>query len=97
MDVIGAKKASFLHYRLSSTAHIPDSVLSLMRKGFRQTLPDQKDIQGKSLLRKSHKVLVLKLGRPSKKTPCRKNLREWVLEVREVKSEMKIWFTHFEK
>ena len=23
-------------------------------------------------------------------------LREWVLEVREVKSEMKIWFTHFE-
>ena len=24
-------------------------------------------------------------------------LREWVLEVREVKSEMKIWFTHFEK
>ena len=24
-------------------------------------------------------------------------LREWILEVREVKSEMKIWFTHFEK
>ena len=23
-------------------------------------------------------------------------LREWILEVREVKSEMKIWFTHFE-
>ena len=24
-------------------------------------------------------------------------LREWILEVREVKSEMEIWFTHFEK
>ena len=24
-------------------------------------------------------------------------LREWILKVREVKSEMKIWFTHFEK
>ena len=24
-------------------------------------------------------------------------LREWILEVREVKNEMKIWFTHFEK
>ena len=23
-------------------------------------------------------------------------LREWILEVREVKSEMEIWFTHFE-
>ena len=24
-------------------------------------------------------------------------LREWILQVREVKSKMKIWFTHFEK
>ena len=24
-------------------------------------------------------------------------LREWILKVREVKSEMEIWFTHFEK
>ena len=23
-------------------------------------------------------------------------LREWILEVREVKSDMEIWFTHFE-
>ena len=57
VDVIGAKKASFLHNRLSSTAHIPDSLLSLMRNGLRQTLPDQKDIQAKPLLRKSHKAM----------------------------------------
>ena len=27
---------------------------------------------------------------------CASVLREWILKVREVKSEMKIWFTHFE-
>ena len=32
---------------------------------------------------------------PSQPVPCRA-LREWILEVREVKSEMEIWFTHFE-
>ena len=34
---------------------------------------------------------------PSTPHPHISVLREWMLEVREVKSEMKIWFTHFAK
>ena len=49
------------------------------------------------LIRKSviyHLVYIMR-GLPQ--APKTSVLREWILEVREVKSEMKILFTHFEK
>ena len=49
------------------------------------------------LIRKSviyHLVYIMR-GLPQ--APKTSVLREWILEVREVKSEMEIWFTHFKK